>query len=181
MPIPLRRTYRRKTNLLNIQLSPDGKARVVPGPAKPPRKPPRHWESELQCGLVRWFLLNVRPEAAKLISIPNGDLRDPRVVERLKEEGQCAGATDMLLILPAARVVWVELKLEADRLWGVRRTDLSDDQQVFHRWLEHFGHDKAVVRSPEEFCDLLDRFGVAYRARPLRRLLPSPVRTPRPG
>jgi hypothetical protein len=175
---PIQFKPRRKANPFKVTQAADGRITLVTTPVTTGvrRKPPRHFESELQCAIVRWFVLNVRPEAAKLISIPNGDVRSPFVVARLKEEGMCNGAADLQLLLPAARLVWVEVKLAANKKYDVRRTDLSEEQREFHRWLAHFGHPAVVVRSVEEFADLLDREGVPYRAYPISygALRPAP-------
>jgi hypothetical protein len=170
--VPTRFAYGQKRRRSNPRI---GAGINLPGPPKAPRKPPRHWESELQVMLNRWFALAVRPEHAKLFSIPNGDERDAHVQDRLKDEGLCPGATDLVLLLPRGKVCWVEVKTAADPAWGVRRTELSSVQKTFHGWLAHFGHDRAVVRSPEEFCDLLDRYGVPYAHRPLMARPRPPV------
>ncbi len=156
-----RPSYRRNPKRFN---SLAGLAVKLPGAV---RAPPRHWESSLQMGMVRYFLIAVDPLDAKLISIPNGDVRDPVVQERLKLEGLCPGATDLLLVLPAARVCWVEVKIPAMPLYGVRRTDLSSDQKAFHAALDHFDQARAVIRSLDEWADLLERHQVRLKHRPL--------------
>ena len=64
-----------------------------------------------------------------------------------------AGMPDRLILLPAGRVVWVELKTDNGRL--------SERQRLRHAELMRAGHEVAVIYTPEE----VDRFADGLKAR----------------
>lgn len=125
--------------------------------------------------MVQWFRLQVRPEHAVLLSIPNGDQRDAWVQDRLLEEGLLPGAPDLIIALPAARLLWVEVKTDKNEIWGIERTYLSPVQKNVHGLLRALGHEPVVCRSVEELADLLEQHGVPFGVRPITPLLAGRV------
>lgn len=63
------------------------------------------------------------------------------------DPGNMAGMPDRLLVLPGARVIWVEIK--ADR--GV----LSDLQMLRHVQLQAMGHEVAILRGPAQVREFI--------------------------
>ena len=116
--------------------------------------------------MIRFFRVSVPKGAAKLLAIPNGGFRNPIEGARLLEEGVEPGASDLVLILPGGRVVWCEVKTEADALRKIRRTTQSASQEAFQTEVEDLGHTYRVLRSLDELWRLLLEFGVPCRARP---------------
>lgn len=153
------------------------------------RAAPRHWESRLQVSIVRYFaaavpgavighqlneaalqlgVLSNLPQTAQavLFSIPNGDSRDARVQERLKDEGLCPGFPDFAVALHGPRLLIFETKIAADRIRGTRATNPGPRQDLVINILKALGFGVHVVRSVEEFAGVLAANGVKVRHSP---------------
>jgi hypothetical protein len=147
----------------NIGLAGTGMAAT----ATMPRKSPRHYEHLLQTAVVRNMTVSCSETEAVFVAIPNGEARDEAAGARLKEEGARAGALDGFLLLPRARIVFVEFKLEKNEVYGIEKTYLRKTQREFVAILRRFAHDWVVIRSQEEWVALLDREGVSHRIVPV--------------
>lgn len=130
--------------------------------AKPRKKPTPH-ESKLQAALVEWFDDCVPPEAAMLFAVANGGDRHTAVAARLTAEGVRRGVSDLVLMLPAGRTIFIEVKL-AKTHWHAR-TVQSEEQLAFEERACALGHRYVVVRSIDELEALLRAEGVPLRTR----------------
>jgi len=102
-------------------------------------------EDYLQNQAWIWFLKSYN-DKGMFVSIPN-DERDPVASKRKRLTGRMKGAADVVLILDNGRVVWVEFKLPTGRQ--------SDAQLLFERRVQSLGHQYHVVRSLEQFQNLI--------------------------
>lgn len=112
----------------------------------------RHDESNLQIACVRWFRLQFPSIAPLLFSVPNGGRRDAVTGAILKAEGAVAGVSDLLLLLPSGHYhgLCIEMKTEKGKQ--------SDAQKEWQKAVEAVGYKYAVVRSFEQFADLIDDY-----------------------
>lgn len=114
----------------------------------------RHEEDNLQMACVRWFGLQF-PGVAKLLHhSPNGGRRNAREAARFKAMGTRAGFPDLILLLPSAdgrfRFLAIELKTKAGRQ--------SECQKDYERLITEHGGKYVVVRSVEEFIELVNEY-----------------------
>jgi hypothetical protein len=113
------------------------------------RQQPEH---QLQCALVTWLHYNVRPEVT-WFAVPNGELRHPRVAQRLKAEGVQPGVADLCFMLEGGQTGWLELK-------APKGGSLSHEQHGFGANAHRLGHYWAVAKSIPEAADVLKAWGV---------------------
>ncbi len=100
-------------------------------------------EADLQSLCVQY----ARARGLVTTSIPNEATYKRADLRRL---GIQPGIPDLIVALPAGRVVWVELKTPRGRV--------SKTQEEIHSRLSQAGHLVFVVRSFEDFRRLLDYF-----------------------
>lgn len=112
----------------------------------------RHDESNLQIACVRWFRLQYPSIAPLLFSVPNGGRRDAVTGAILKAEGAVAGVSDLLLLFSNGvhHGLCIEMKTEKGKQ--------SDAQKEWQKAVEAVGYKYAVVRSFEQFADLIDDY-----------------------
>jgi hypothetical protein len=107
----------------------------------------------------------VSEQHAILFAVPNGGKRSPAQGARLKKMGVLAGVSDLILITQGA-TDFIEVKLR--KSWLVKSdTTQSDSQKRFEERLTALGGRYWVVRSLEEYVEILDRRGVPLRFRPV--------------
>ena len=103
-------------------------------------------ENGHQAALFCWASMNIEkyPELKWLFAIPNGDLRNPIVANRLKSTGVKPGIPDICLLVRRGdyTALWIELKRPAGN--GKRAGILSDKQREWLFQASRCGH-KAVV------------------------------------
>lgn len=84
-----------------------------------PRKVPEYREHLDQCAVLDWCVANRSnwPELAALFAVPNGELREPRVAERLRKEGVRPGVPDLFLLVPRGQYhgLVIEQKVKPNR------------------------------------------------------------------
>lgn len=81
------------------------------------------------------------------LSIPNGGIRNPIDVVMLKKEGMLTGASDVVIILPDGKVIWMEFKTSG----GVQ----SQKQKDFCSVLQILGHKYYLVWSAFEATQIM--------------------------
>lgn len=127
----------------------------------PPRR--NQYETRLQIYLVELFAGHVKPEHAILAMTGNGSYRTPETLRLITRMGLVEGLPDLLLVLPTARLHWIEVKLERT-LWHLR-TDLTGAQPAMHARLIEMGHTVSVVRNPREFWDVVEAEKIPHTLR----------------
>ena len=106
-------------------------------------------EHNLQTHCVRWFRYEY-PELQKVFfAVPNGGHRHPKVAVAMKREGQLAGVSDLVLLVP--RNHWhgllVEMKTEKGRQ--------SKEQKAFEQAVRSHGYAYHIARSFDQFRQIV--------------------------
>lgn len=119
-------------------------------------------ESGLQCACKAWFDAVKRKDRILFIAIPNGSSRNKLEAVRLKREGVTPGAPDMFLFVARRPYHGLAIEFKTQRLeMGrdgkavVHRTYQSDAQKEFQRKLEEQGFCYRVVRTGDEFTNVI--------------------------
>ena len=104
-------------------------------------------ENNLQQQIYIWFnntycLKNHNPRAL-IFSIPNGGTRNVREAMTFKATGLLPGASDLIIILPNGKLLFVELKM----LKGIQ----SNEQKDFECRVSSLGYEYYLIRSLEQF------------------------------
>lgn len=112
----------------------------------------RHIESQIQQQCVKWFRLQYADLALLLFAVPNGGARNKLEAGIMKGEGVTAGVADMLFLFPNAEHhgLCIEFKTPKGRQ--------QDSQKRFQRKVEAFGYRYEIVRSFEEFVNLIRNY-----------------------
>lgn len=118
-----------------------------------PRTVPRGDEAALQASVVA-FVRTAAPDLV-VMSIPNGLHTTKRQASLARWTGMLAGAPDLAVVLPDARVAWWELKTGTGRL--------SREQNELHLQFAGLGHPVIIIRSIEDARDELRRLGIRTR------------------
>jgi hypothetical protein len=119
------------------------------------RHKPVAWERRLQILLVRRFRKYVLPWNGKLVMIANGEYRPPQTLKLLDAMGLEDGMPDLALVGGRRHPVrWIEIKLEANI--NHEKTNCSDVQREMHDLLTYLENQVDVVRSFEEFWDIVE-------------------------
>ena len=111
-------------------------------------------EHYIQSACVRWANshTHVYPVLQWLHAIPNGGQRHIAVAMKLKAEGVKKGVFDLFLPYPVGRYhgLYIEVKSE--------KGTLTDEQKEFKLFAEGWGYAVAVIRSPQEFVDVMVKY-----------------------
>lgn len=107
----------------------------------------KNQEDLLQQKIVTFFKNTYQMHGKGLIfSVPNGGSRNIVEAKKLKATGTMAGVSDLIIVLPNAKVLFVELKIEK----GIQ----SPSQIKFEQRIKDLGHYYTIIRSLEEFESL---------------------------
>ena len=104
-------------------------------------------EDQLQNQIYVYFnntycLKNHNPRGL-IFSIPNGSSRDVREAVKLKATGLTKGASDLIVIAPNGKLMFIELKTDK----GVQ----SEYQKEFENRVTALGYEYHLIRSLEDF------------------------------
>jgi VRR-NUC domain len=102
---------------------------------------------------VRW----VAPEVL-IFHVANGGLRSKPEAARLKWMGVLAGVPDLILVLPAGRTAFWEVKTP--------KGGPSEEQKAFIRRATELGHSCGIVRSIEDARRELAALGIETKEAP---------------
>jgi hypothetical protein len=102
---------------------------------------------------VRW----VAPEII-IFHVANGGIRSKPEAARLRWMGVLAGVPDLVLVLPAGRSAFWEVKAP--------KGGLSDEQKAFIKRLTELGHSWGIVRSIEDARRELAALGIETKETP---------------
>ena len=110
----------------------------------------RQEEHRIQCAIVKWFYYAYPAyRGGCLFSVPNGGHRNIQTARSLKAEGVTSGVSDLLLLVPKRDYhgLCVEVKTPVGRQ--------SDNQKNWQRIIEAQGYRYEIVRSLDDFAELL--------------------------
>lgn len=109
-------------------------------------------ESALQQQIFNWYNNNYCLKNMKnrglIFSIPNGGTRNIMEAMTLKATGLLKGASDLIVILPNGKLIFVELKQPK----GIQSTEQKD----FESRVILLGFEYHIVKSLEDFVILLN-------------------------
>lgn len=104
-------------------------------------------EDTTQQKIVIWFTnnycLKTHNPRGLIFSIPNGGMRNVREALKLKQTGTLAGASDLIVITPNGKLLFIEVKTDT----GAQ----SDAQKEFEKRVNALGYEYHLVRSLEQF------------------------------
>ena len=101
-------------------------------------------ENQLQQQIIIWYKNNYQMHGKGLIfSVPNGGSRHILEAKTLKATGQMAGVSDLIILNPNGKTIFVESKIEK----GVQ----SDAQKLFQSKVEALGFEYYIIKSLEQF------------------------------
>lgn len=108
-------------------------------------------ESKLQQEIVNFynneFCLKFHKPRGILFSIPNGGTRNKLEAMTMKATGLLAGASDLIVILPNSKLLFIEVKIDK----GLQ----SEKQIDFENRVKKLGYDYFIVRSLDEFKNIV--------------------------
>ena len=110
----------------------------------------RQEEHRIQCAIVKWFYYAYPAyRGGCLFAVPNGGHRTIQTARSLKAEGVTSGVSDLLLLVPKREYhgLCVEVKTPVGRQ--------SDNQKNWQRIIEAQGYRYEIVRSLDEFAELV--------------------------
>ena len=110
----------------------------------------RQEEHRIQCAIVKWFYYAYPAYMGGcLFAVPNGGHRNIQTARALKAEGVTSGVSDLLLLVPKREYhgLCVEVKTPVGRQ--------SDNQKNWQRIIEAQGYRYEIVRSLDEFAELV--------------------------
>ena len=93
------------------------------------------------------------------VAVPNGatlrgDAKERAIqMANLKRDGLCVGFPDLIVFGHSARVGFIEVKCEGEKL--------RDTQVEVNAWMTGWGHNVAVCRSTADIDETLDAWGWA--------------------
>jgi len=100
-------------------------------------------ENQLQQQIIIWYKNNYQIHGKGLIfSVPNGGSRHILEAKTLKATGQMAGVSDLIILQPNGKTLFVEVKAEK----GIQ----SEVQKIFEDKVKALGFDYYLVRSLED-------------------------------
>jgi hypothetical protein len=83
-----------------------------------------------------------------IFSIPNGGNRNAREAKRLKDTGLLSGVSDLIVILPCGKLLFIEVKKPTG---GVQ----SPEQKDFEARVKALGYEYHIVKSLDEFKNII--------------------------
>lgn len=110
----------------------------------------RQEEHRIQCAIVIWFYYAYPAyRGGCLFAVPNGGHRNIQTARNLKAEGVTSGVSDLLLLVPKREYhgLCVEVKTPVGRQ--------SDNQKAWQHTIEAQGYKYEIVRSLDDFADLM--------------------------
>ena len=112
----------------------------------------RHIESQIQQSCFKWFRLQFPDLAMLMFAVPNGGHRRRIEAMIMKAEGVTAGVADVLFLYPNCQYhgLCIEFKTSTGRQ--------QPTQKAFQRAVEAHGYKYAIVRSIDDFIELVKNY-----------------------
>lgn len=117
--------------------------------------------------MIDFYRRCVKPGSCVVFAVPNGGRRDGLEAARLIAEGVVPGVSDLVILLPQGRSHYAEVKTAEDKLRKIKAGTQSAPQAAFQAAAEALGHTYSIVRSLEDWYDLLVSLGVPCLVRPI--------------
>jgi hypothetical protein len=107
-------------------------------------------EHQLQASLCEYLAHALRPDCY-VYAVPNGGARHIRVAVKLKAEGVRRGVPDLHIMMPGARLVYLEMKIKGG--------SLSPDQKAFRDLARSLGFEWGMAKTLDEAIEFLATVG----------------------
>lgn len=119
----------------------------------------RHIESQIQQSCFAWFRLQFPDLSMLMFAVPNGGSRRRIEAAIMKGEGVTAGVADILFLYPNEQYhgLCIEMKSKTGKQ--------QESQKRFQQAVEAQGYQYAIVRSLEEFIELVKKYIFSPRKR----------------
>jgi hypothetical protein len=109
-------------------------------------------EDQLQAQIYTYYnnnycLKNQNPRGI-IFSVPNGGTRFVVEAKKLKQTGLLSGVSDLILITPKGKAIFLELKTQTGKQ--------SDSQKDFEIRIKNLGYKYYIIRTLEEFKELIN-------------------------
>jgi hypothetical protein len=126
-------------------------------------------ETRLQIELVKFFRAVVPPDRGAIFAVSQGTGKlSPRIAGMMKAMGLTPGVSDLIIIMPPGRSIFVEVKTPAyfDPIHNkvVKQGETSREQKKFRIMVTMMGFTYEIVRTGEAFADLLNHLGLIKRS-----------------
>lgn len=109
-------------------------------------------EHEEQVAFINWFNGIEKFRDLIIFSIPNGGKRGFKTAVKLKKEGQLSGVSDLCVLLPNGKTVFIEMKKqEGGVLSNVQKDFINKSQSLGHTVIVAHGCNDAS----KQFIDFL--------------------------
>ena len=115
-------------------------------------------EHNIQRSCVTWFRLQYRHLTPLLFAVPNGQRRSRYEQAEKKAEGMVAGVADMILLAARCGYHGLCIEFKHDKTATADKTYQSKEQKAWQQAVENEGYKYAVVRSFDEFKDLIEYY-----------------------
>lgn len=102
----------------------------------------QHEESKLQREVVKYLRLELRMCGGLIFAVPNGGKRNAIEAKIQVAEGTLHGVSDLIILLPNARTVFVEMKTPKGKQ--------SEYQKDFENTVKSLGFDYLIWRSIDD-------------------------------
>lgn len=112
----------------------------------------RHIEDKLQKACVKWFDYAYPQLRHRLHHSPNGGKRNAIEAAKFKEMGTRAGFPDLILLHPNRFYPFLGIELKTPK--GRQ----SENQKVYQKVFHEIGARYVVVRSLDEFIEIIKRY-----------------------
>lgn len=119
----------------------------------------KHIESQIQQACFKWFRLQFPDLALLMFAVPNGGSRRRIEAAIMKAEGVTAGVADVLFLYPNSEYhgLCIEFKTKTGRQ--------QKSQKCFQNAIEAQGYQYAIVRSVDDFIELVKNYIFKTRKR----------------
>lgn len=119
----------------------------------------KHIESQIQQSCFKWFRLQFPDLAMLMFAVPNGGSRRRIEAAIMKSEGVTAGVADVLFLYSNSEYhgLCIEFKTNTGRQ--------QKSQKCFQQAVEAQGYQYAIVRSIDDFIELVKNYIFKTRKR----------------
>jgi hypothetical protein len=108
-------------------------------------------ESKIQQEIVNWYnntyCLKFHEPRGLIFAVPNGGTRNKLEAITLKATGMLAGVSDLIVILPNGKLIFVEIKTD--------KSKQSEKQIEFEHRVKALGYEYCIIRSLDEFKKII--------------------------
>lgn len=111
-------------------------------------------EDVVQQHCVQWH--NLQGKGTMLFSVANERKSNPQHMQKLKRMGLVSGVSDLILLLPSGKAVFIELKRPDKDLFGNKQVKgkQSQSQKDFESAVVELGFRYELIYSLDEFVEL---------------------------